>query len=316
VPVPWHIVLVIDASNTDAQTGDEMKDTLVELVQHLDLDNNPQIMVGVVEYKDQATTLCQLTNQASRVQSCIRRISFDGGSRTDLGIEEGLTMLRRGRLPTGPDPREVLVVTLTGTPNNGCGPSQQAAQDAKAEGVLVITLAAGLEADEQCARQIATSPRYAFTLRDWTELLDMFDRILEEHNVTPRPRSATITDTLPLDVEYIAGSAVPPATLSGRDLVWRGLDLPPNTITLTFGLRPLVPGRQPTNVEALARVSFVDHAVITGTFPVPEIVVLPNASPTASPTATEDETPEPTNTSTPTGRAWPIYLPDSRAKGP
>jgi hypothetical protein len=311
---PLHIVLVVDAGTTDDRTAADLQDRLAELVLQLDLDANPHIKVAVVEYADDARTRCHLTNQTSRLLGCIRPIQFEGTSRTDLGIDQGVSVLIRGRSDEATRPLEVMVVTMTGGPPNGCQPAISAAGSAKGNGVLVMSVCAGLTCDTQCARQIASGSHYAFTQRDWPPLVvNVLDQIMDQSDPAPRAVAAVVTDTLPANMAYVAGSAVPPALVRGPDLIWEDIALPPNTITLTFAILPLEAGRHPTNVEARADVFFVGHPRVVGIFPVPEVDVVAGASPTASPTRTPEDTPTPTATATPR-RSWAIYLPDSRAK--
>jgi hypothetical protein len=119
---PLHIVMVLDGSGSMAGAPtQDMKKAAAELIRKLEMDRNPGIQVGVVEFNTQARTLCQLTNQESRAVGCVNNVQANGGTAIDLGILEGLQVLRRGRRTEIP-PREVMIVLSDGGNNAGCDP--------------------------------------------------------------------------------------------------------------------------------------------------------------------------------------------------
>lgn len=115
-----------------------------------------------------------------------------------------------------------------------------------------------------------------------------------------------VDDVVPGNMEYLAGSANPPATYDGatRTLRWRMAPVAADEpIRLTYRLRPRETGYWPTNVRAAA--DYVDALGNPGTllFPVPWVLVLaPDPLATATPTPTATPTVAPP-------RTWTIYLP-------
>jgi uncharacterized protein YegL len=82
-----------------------------------------------------------------------------------------------------------------------------------------------------------------------------------------------VTDTVPANMAYVAGSAQPPATFDNGTLRWT-VPVVTNDWTASYRLRPLQVGTWPTNVEARSR--FVDGLGRDGEllFPVPRVTVV------------------------------------------
>jgi len=127
-------------------------------------------------------------------------------------------------------------------------------------------------------------------------------------------RTGTVVDVLPANIDYVAGSARPPAAWdpASRTLTWTLADLPLGTSTFRLSIRPREEGEWPTNVRAHAEI--VDGWNHPGRvdYPVPRIRVygeLPTPTPSRTPSPTATRTPEPTDTPRPTGIPVPIFLP-------
>jgi uncharacterized protein YegL len=122
-------------------------------------------------------------------------------------------------------------------------------------------------------------------------------------------RSGTLTDELPANIDYVPGSAQPPAAYdaASRTLTWQLTDLArAATHRFAFRIRPREEGLWPTNVEASAALTDGwgnGHRV---EYPVPEIRVYGELPPTPTFTPTP---PGPTPTRGPTKIPVPIYLP-------
>jgi hypothetical protein len=121
-----------------------------------------------------------------------------------------------------------------------------------------------------------------------------------------------LTDRLPANIDYVPGSAVPPATwdAASRTLTWPLQHLA-RTATHAFRLtiRPREEGEWPTNVEAVADGTDGWGNPIRAVLPIPRIRVYgelprtPTVAPTTTPTAVATPTPRPTPVPV------PLYLP-------
>jgi len=311
--MPLHLVLVLDGSSSMAgRPTQDLKAAAIQLVEKLDLENNPARRVGVVRFNSAAAKLCDLTNDASAVVSCIGRIGAAGGSAVDLGIKEAVKVLKSGRpVPDSPDGREVMIVMAHGDDNTNCSRVPAAANQAKAEGVLLVTSCLGLGCDFHCMQEAATMQRWYFaavTSSNWGRIVDQIHGDL----VTIALWNLKVVDTLPANVRYVPKSAVPePISISdsGDRLEWETWNVPADGITFTLKVQPLEVGHQPTNAGATGEAVGLTGDASTLNFPVP-MVTVNEVSPTATPSA---EPPPPTGTPSAPPTTLPaakrIYLP-------
>jgi Mg-chelatase subunit ChlD len=291
--VPFHLVLVLDGSGGMAGTPREQVVAGARaLVRGLELAAHPNAQVGVVAFNSAATTLAPLTNSEDELLAAIERLGATDGSRIDTGIIEGLRVLRLGR--AAEPGSEVLMLLSNGHSDAGCTPALLAADQVKAQGVLVWTLAVGADADEDCMAAIATSRRYAFSTRveyslQRTGLMEMRDRTLGV-------RSLAIEGLLSEDVEYVADSAVPAlARVPADDSAyrWQVDTVPADGVTHTMRVRPL---RDGVTTPREMTVALTDRR---GGIRTVEVDV-PTADPTATSTAVIP---------TPSAPIRPLFLP-------
>ena len=122
-------------------------------------------------------------------------------------------------------------------------------------------------------------------------------------------KSGTLVDELPANIDYVPGSAVPPATwdAAARTLTWDLRDLLLVQVhRFGFRIRPTEEGEWPTNVRARATVVDGWDQPQTVDYPIPRIRVYGELPPTPTATPTVTPTPEPTSTPLP---PKPLYLP-------
>ncbi len=323
---PLHIVLVLDGSGSMAgEPNREMKKAARQLVQRLNMKDNPATQVGVVMFNSAAKILCQLTNRSGTASGCVGRVGAAGGTNIGEGINAGLRVLQKGRQGIGdPDAiREVMVVLSDGEDNQGCGNVQAAAGKVKAQGILLITVCVGTSCDAQCMRQVATSPRYFFEARSASQLANVFEQIRRQIQ-SILLKSLKVVDNLPPNMVLVEGSAEPAPNSTGPNndqLEWRTSFVPREGVTFSFKVKPQEVGHWPTNNGAWGE--FTDNKSRKGTFDFrdPYILVLnprplststvppPPPTPTNTPTVGPTVTPTNTPTNTPTPTPGPIYLP-------
>ncbi len=328
---PLHIVLVLDGSGSmQGDPNQQMKKACRELIDRLNLKDNPATKVGVVMFNNAAKVLCQLTNLPNQANGCVGRVGAAGGTCIDCGIKAGVGVMTRGRTNAADRDtiREVMVVLSDGENNAGCGPVLAAAGQAKGAGILVITVCVGTGCDVQCMRQAATSPRYFFEARQASQLVNVFDAIRKQfQNIILK--GLTVIDNIPENMDYIEGSAQPEPNAIGANgeyLEWRQTHIPKDGVTFTFKVRPLEVGYHRTNKGAYG--TYTDNKNRSGDFifrdpwvlvlqPEPLATGTPPPTPPPTPTNTPTNTPGPTPTDTPTPtvtptpRPGPIYLPIS-----
>lgn len=233
--------------------------------------------------------------------------------------DSALKAAREAFADSPPGRRKVLILIAPGMePRPGVCPwtalgIARSAAELKAGGVEIVAVnGASVAASSQALSGIAVAERGQGVGRP------ALQQALSRRWPTDLMQSGTLTDTLPANMDYVLGSASPPADWDAatRTLSWR-LGRIERGLTPRFSLkvRPREEGLWPTNVSAVAE--GIDgwgdpfHVVL----PVPRVRVYGELPPTATssatpaPTATLTATPEPTATPRPTLPPKPIYLP-------
>jgi uncharacterized protein YegL len=250
---PLHLVLVLDASGSMAgEKNGQMKKAVKQLIRDLKLDEHPQMQMGVVKFSGTATTMCQLTNDAGRLTGCVNKVDANGGSAIDLGIREGLAVLKKGRPrgDSGGAVREIMLVVSDGPDGITCEAAVSAAAAAKSQlvAIMTVTLTGG---DGACMRRIASSSAVA---RETDvgglvqALIDLNTRFIAGIAL----RRLEVDEVLAADMRLVPDSAAPPpasVSITGRAVHWR-LDYPAAATTITYWVQPQALGRRPLSVSA------------------------------------------------------------------
>jgi len=311
---PLHIVLLIQASKEMANDPDamsnpreEVRKAASDLLDRLDLANNPWIRVGIVEYNDQPNRLCSLTNDREELDDCLSSLRATGDTRLDAGIEQAGNVLLRGRGPAGPSLQEWILIFGDGTndyddqrptrsavqvaaaPAQGCEPVTEAADELKTERpdliLGVVCLAAGC--DRTCMRAIANPTQYIFS----TDSLDRSLLTLMERNITQMSRGGpiqevVITNTLGSAFTYVADSGNPPPdTVTGDTLTWRWGNPDQSSFEASLRVAPTTTGEQAACASAVGTETDRAGGVTSFTFDCPTLTVTGMVEP-PSPTAT------------------------------
>lgn len=283
---PFHLVFVVDGSGSMAgQRLERVRAVLGDLIEALELPAHPGTQIGLVSFSDAPSTLCQLTNDSDRLTACLLGLGASGGGATDLGILEGIEVLRQGRDPEpGPSAVEVLLLLTDGANLEGCEPVEVAARQAKSQGILLLTICLSEVCDRACMRGVASSARYFLPDLDAAILTDLCLRVRDTAASTTPLTQIVVTDRVPPNLRYVEGSAQPSAGWDPgtRTLTWRRSRLPAEGLTYTFAIEPLELGTHPSSLEA--RLRYVDgHNVPGGVdFPIEDLSVIAGA-PTPTP---------------------------------
>ncbi len=309
--VPLHAVLSMDASSSMTSNGkiDDARAAARRFVESLDLS---VARVGVVSFSSSATVASDLTDRRDVLIAAIDGITTARGTDIAAGIDLSRQVLERGRGAGGASPIEALIVLSDGRQATGGASGSAevlaAADRAKAAGVLVATVCFGTDCAAEVMRQAASRPDLYFDAANGEVLVGIYERLAGQL-VRIALRSLTVVDTLPANMRYVAGSAVPAPVEAGPDwLKWTWTVVPTSGVTVTFQVEPLQSGRWPTNVRAEASFRDTDGLAGAAVYPLPVVDVVaptPSATPTARPTATPTSTPSPTATATPSATPTP-----------
>lgn len=316
------VALVIDHSGSMLGPGiAAAKDAANAFVDLMDLGQDRVALVG---FNQAALVIQPLTGNASNIRRALAGLQAGGGTNIAAGIDEARREL------TGPRRRASAASVIILLTDGGSDPvaAARAADQAKLEGARLITIGAGNGVNETLLRALASGPGDYYFAPTFDDLSGVYRAIARRIAASVLFAALTITDEMPANMAYVAGSAAPPpSAVNGQTLVWQLADIPLSGTVLTYRIRPLETGTHPTNVFAVgdgtdgfgrrARVPFpipeVIVVAITGT-PPPTETPTPTAaaSPTSVPTATPTPTPSPSITPAPTLPPRPIYLPLAR----
>ncbi len=203
-----HAVVLLDASGSTA--GDTLEDAKVAILALFDaigVGSDARSQAGLVAFNDSIKVSCPLTGDRDALVACLDRVVASGGSAIDLGIVEGLRLLREGRSGLGVDDetREVMILLSDGGNSTGCDPVLHQAGIVKGESILFVSVALGGASDLDCLRRAASSRRYFFEVADSSALLDVFDRIRTD--IRAVIRMLDIADQPPPALRFVPGSA-------------------------------------------------------------------------------------------------------------
>jgi hypothetical protein len=308
---PLDIMLVIDRSGSMADpTGGGLAATKIRLLQEatqvfLDAVALGRDRVGVVVFDDAAYTPHSLTDDRAALVSAIEAIQPNGGTAIDTGVLEAQRELQRnGRAEANP----VMIVLTDGRQSarlfGPVGNPLQRAEEARNNGIRVITIGLGEDVDRDLLRAMASQPDDFYAVAQAGELAQVYAAIA--HAIVAEPAAGT--DVIVRHqynasaFEIVPGSVTPPTGVaSGNEISWpvsQVLDAP---VHLSYRLRPRGVG---TNHIDLGNVITYnpcgqDPQQITLSPGLPVSVQEPTPTPTNTPAPSPTSTPSPTPTTTP-----------------
>lgn len=302
------VVLVIDHSGSmSVETKmDDAKDAANAFLDAVDMGID---RVGVVGFNQEARLLQEMTGNRSNARAAIDDLTAAGGTDIAAGVDEARRELTGPRRRT--DASSVVVLLTDG--GSAVQPALRAAEQARLEGARLFTIGFGTGANTALLEDMASTPDDYYFAPTGPDLVTIYRTIAERIAADVLFSTLVVTDLLPVNMDYVAGSGVPTPEISGRQLTWRLSDVPLSGMSLQYRVVPTEVGTWPTNVfatgegtDGLGQQGRVD-------FPIPEVTVV---APTVTPTGTAPPTMTPTATPrlspTPTTPPRPIYMPMAR----
>jgi len=322
--LPLDVMLVLDRSGS--MSGTPLADAKTAAKGLVDQLNSSIDLAAVTSFATTATLNRALTSNFANVKSSIDGLSASGNTNIGDGVFVGQTELATNG--AAPPTVRVMVVLTDGVANrthsgSSCASTPTApdactvdainqAAAAKAAGTIVFTIGLNLgdysAATQTVARNtliaMASSADKYFESPTSAQLQGIFNSIAD--TITNIAGSnAVITDILPPDVQYIAGSATPaPTSVSGQTLTWNlGIVSIAQTVDVTFHvtLSPAVTN-QLVDVYPDSRVDYTNTqgSAASAAFPETHVTSLLCATATPSVTETPTDSPTPLDTATPT----------------
>lgn len=142
---PLDVVLVLDTSGSMAfgmdggrnpRPGKSRLDALKKAVngfidqtaeKNLDLSDDKKIQIGLVTYASEAQTQSQLTTDTSELKKAINKLSANGATQADLGMQSAIDVLRNGNRPNR---KQVVIFFTDGQPTKNSAFSNSVANSA------------------------------------------------------------------------------------------------------------------------------------------------------------------------------------------
>lgn len=287
---PIHVALVLDM-DARSEVASDVRRMVDEMLEGLDLPNNPLHRVTVASFGPRAQLLVLLSNVEGRVRGALSRAERAPSGEFARGVNYAMVALKRGRAEYAPSDaigiREVMIIVTPGWSERAeCAEASAAVGMAKSQGILVIAVATQDDGNPVgCVRSLATTPRYFFSRQDVTLVGRIFLAIRKQfQNSFSGLVNLVITDTVAPAFDLEPATVNPPASATspdGRTLRWQlpaTITHPAAAITVTYRLRPTALGLWPVSLGASA--AFTDARAARGTvaFPPASVEVIDAAT--------------------------------------
>lgn len=311
-PVPLDTVLAIDHSSSMG-TFSRLENAKAAAHAFLDALDPSRAWVGLVAFSGAVSESAPLTPDYGLLRSAIDRLVPNGQTNLAGALREAHALFRDRR----PDTNAAIVLLTDGKTDGAIEPVILAADEAKADGILVLTFCAG-DCDPELSR-VASRPELAVTVTDSAQLVALYAELAREL-ANDRAREVSIEHLLPDAMQALPGAARPvpqEGPVDGRT-TWRFDRVPEDGITVTLGTRPLRAGDVPLG-QVWVTYRYGPQGYGHGRFPLGTVRVrglepptptpLVTPTPTATPTPRLTVTDEPPPDRTPDGPRPALFLP-------
>lgn len=320
---PMHLVLLVDAS--DAMAGEPLRalqDELERTLLKIDLPPSDRPEIAVVAFGDVAVVKRALTTSVEQIVAGLRDIEAGGASCLDCGLEESLKVLRAGRLGAPPARFREVILLLSPGVEDECERIRSRANEVKAHRVVLVIACKGHACDRGCLFETASTRRYVFAMKTWTELDFRLRELLTADGAFHPIDRVILVDQLADELAYLEGGET--SAVDGNRLLWIFEPWTTDVLTRTYRAGVAACGRFPLgDADEIGVTIEYNMAFWEGDsfeHPLPNPIVnaecpTATATPTrGSPTPTGARPTEATPTAStpppePTPRAWHAHLP-------
>ena len=269
------VVLVIDRS-TSMTTDNKLEAAKQAALDFVDGVDPAQVRIALVALSSTAQRIQGLTSDQAALRDAINALPSERG--TNLVDAFEMAQLELTGAGARPGVAHVIVFMTdgrhrTGPPIADIYPMVAAAKSA---GIEIFAIALGSDADDVLLGQIASDASHFYDSPTPAELAEIYRQIAGRIEAQVLLKTARITDKVPDNMQYIAGSGAPvEPSLSpdGKTLTWDLTDVKEPGVTLTYRLRPTEVGTWPTNVEATLGYTDGFDNTDQKSFPVPSVIV-------------------------------------------
>ncbi|MEI8306030.1 MAG: tubulin-like doman-containing protein [Chloroflexales bacterium] len=247
---PTDIILVLDRSDSMSEPAggnlagskfDALKVAAKNFVNRVDLNRD---RIGVVAFDAAASTVSSISSDKTILQQAIDEIILGQGTGIDAGVIAGTREFdTSGRKDTA----RVLVVLTDGQQSRSGSSNDdvlRAAKEARNQGLRIITIGLGSNADEQLLQGMASQRKDYYKADQASDLDQIYTTIAQ---VVIEPVLATqVVYNHKFDastLEVVPDSINPPGDVSGGTITWKLSNLLDDPVTLTYKVHPLAPGQ-------------------------------------------------------------------------
>jgi Mg-chelatase subunit ChlD len=269
------VVLVIDRSYS-MSSNNKLAAAKAAARDFVDGVDPAHVHVGLVALSSTAQRIHGLTSDQVALRDAIDNLPVERGTNLVDAFEMALRELTGAA--ARPGVAHVIVFMTdgrhsTGPPISDLDPMLAAA---RSSGIEIFAIALGNDADRTLMQQIASDASHFYDSPTPAELATIYSQIAGRIEATVLLKTALITDEVPANMDYVAGSgmpAEPSVSPDGKTLTWNLTDVKDTGTTFTYQLRPQEVGTWPTNVGA--KLDYTDGFDNKGqeTFPVPVVTV-------------------------------------------
>lgn len=313
------VMIVMDRSGSMTYEG-KLEAAKAAAIRFIDMMDPSLMRIGLLTFTGEIELRVRLTDDYEVLRTAIKRLSPIG----DTDMAGGLRVSGGELLASGPGRRKVLILLTDGVQDGIPGDPVMVAQGLKDAGIEIFALGLGKDVDTASLQKIASDQSHYYPAPSATDLDAIYQRI--GSRVLPvLPSNLLLDDIMGADIQFIPGSAAPPAAEQPNSLHWSVADLPDEGLTLTYAILPGRPGLLPTNLKAVVSYDAPHGVRHTFELPIPVIDVLTPAptptvttEPSSAATVTVPTTPSGTASPTPTatqsptveiGEPLPLFLP-------
>jgi len=275
------VILAIDRSRSmdNENKIEAAKQAAIAFVNRVD---PAHVRIGLVTFSGTGDRILELTSDRAALIKAINDLTTEPGTNLVDGLDAARRALSGANVRPG-----VNKVVIFMTDGRHRGPPPESDIDpviaaTRAANIEVFTIGLGSDLDPNMLRRIASSPANYFPSPTNAELEGIYLQIAGRIQAQVLFRTSTITDVLPGNMTYVAGSGrpvEPTVSRDGKTLTWQVDAVKEPGYTLTYQVRPQETGSWPTN--ASARIDFVDGfgTASQRTFPVPTVRVVAPSGP-------------------------------------
>jgi uncharacterized protein YkwD/Mg-chelatase subunit ChlD len=310
---PADIVLVIDRSSSmndllgflfGGTKLDGAREAAKVFVDQVDLETE---RIGVVQFEGSASLLHPLDDDAAAIKAAIDTLSGQNSTAIHAGLVEAHRELTGSRHRT----QASRVIVLLSDGRSDANAALEAAEAAKTDGIRIVTIGLGSDADQDLLRSLASTPQDYYFAPETAQLADIYRSVAQTIQEYAPISNLILKHTFDAsNFELVPDSVDPAGEVGINTIIWKVGRLDKAPRDFTYRLRPRRPGS--FNADRGDEITFLRCEQA------PEGVSLGSGLPVLvqAPTQTPSPTPPVVPTPSPTSSLAPLPTPAPTPRSP